>query len=45
MTVNNVPGLISSCHARAMYSPLLAKSREDPRYGELVEKMRRMNGL
>ena len=31
--------------ARAMYSPLLAKSREDPRYGELVEKMRRMNGL
>ena len=28
-----------------MYSPLLAKAREDPRYAELVEKMRRMNGL
>ena len=28
-----------------MYSPLLAKAREDPRYGELVEKIRRMNGL
>jgi len=28
-----------------MYSPLLAKSRQDPRYGELVEKLRRMNGL
>jgi len=28
-----------------MYSPLLAKGREDPRYKELVEKLRRMNGL
>jgi len=28
-----------------MYSPLLAKAREDPRYGKLVEKIRRMNGL
>jgi TolB-like protein/cytochrome c-type biogenesis protein CcmH/NrfG len=28
-----------------MYSPLLAKAREDPRYGELVERLRRMNGL
>jgi adenylate cyclase len=29
----------------AMYSPLLAKSREDPRYKELVQKMRRQVGL
>ena len=29
----------------AMYSPILAKAREDPRYRELVEKLRRMNGL
>jgi hypothetical protein len=28
-----------------MYSPLLAKAREDPRYGELVERLRRMTGL
>ena len=28
-----------------MYSPLLAKTREDPRYGELIGEMRRMNGL
>jgi adenylate cyclase len=28
-----------------MYSPLLAKAREDPRYAELVERLRRMNGL
>jgi len=28
-----------------MYSPLLAKAREDPRYVELVAKMRRMSGL
>ena len=28
-----------------MYSPLLAKGREDPRYKELVEKLRRINGL
>jgi len=28
-----------------LYSPLLAKAREDPRYSELVEKLRRMNGL
>ena len=28
-----------------MYSPLLAKSREDPRYGELVEKFRMSTGL
>ena len=28
-----------------MYSPLLAKAREDPRYKELVERLRRMNGL
>jgi len=28
-----------------MYSPLLARAREDPRYGELVEKIRRMSGL
>ena len=28
-----------------MYSPLLAKAREDPRYGELVEKLRRQTGL
>jgi TolB-like protein len=28
-----------------MYSPLLAKAREDPRYRELVEKLRRMSGL
>jgi TolB-like protein/Tfp pilus assembly protein PilF len=28
-----------------MYSPLLAKARDDPRYGELVEKLRKMNGL
>lgn len=29
----------------AMYSPLLAKSREDPRYKGMVEKLRRQNGL
>jgi hypothetical protein len=28
-----------------MCSPLLAKSREDPRYKELVDKMRRQVGL
>ena len=28
-----------------VYSPLLAKARQDPRYGELMEKIRRMNGL
>ena len=28
-----------------MYSPLVAKAREDPRYGELVGKLRRMTGL
>jgi tetratricopeptide (TPR) repeat protein len=28
-----------------MYSPLLAKAREDPRYGELVEKLRKQKGL
>ena len=28
-----------------MYSPLLARAREDTRYKELVEKLRRMNGL
>ena len=28
-----------------MYSPLLAKSRQDHRYGELVGRLRRMNGL
>ena len=28
-----------------LYSPLLARAREDPRYRELVEKLRRMNGL
>jgi len=28
-----------------MYSPLLAKAREDTRYKDLVEKLRRMNGL
>ena len=28
-----------------IYSPLLAKSREDPRYGEIVEKLRRSSGL
>jgi len=28
-----------------MYSPLLAKAREDSRYGELIGEMRRMNGL
>ena len=27
------------------YSPLLAKAREDPRYGELMEKLRRQSGL
>jgi adenylate cyclase len=31
--------------AEVMYSPLLAKAREDPRYGELVEKIRMMSGL
>lgn len=28
-----------------MYSPLLAKAREDPRYKELVQRLRRLNGL
>jgi hypothetical protein len=28
-----------------MYSPLLAKARTDPRYPELVEKLRRQCGL
>ena len=28
-----------------MYSPLLARSRSDPRYQELVEKLRRQTGL
>lgn len=28
-----------------MYSPLMAKAREDPRYVELVEKDRRQSGL
>ena len=28
-----------------MYSPLLVKARDDSRYKELVEKLRRMNGL
>lgn len=28
-----------------MYSPLLAEAREDPRYGELIEKLRRQTGL
>jgi len=28
-----------------MYSPLLAKAKNDPRYKELVEKVRKMNGL
>jgi hypothetical protein len=27
-----------------MYSPLLAKAREDPRYKELVEKLRKQTG-
>jgi tetratricopeptide (TPR) repeat protein len=31
--------------AEVMYSPLLAKARADPRYQELVEKVRRQNGL
>ena len=28
-----------------MYSPLLSKARQDPRYKELVEKLRRQTGL
>jgi hypothetical protein len=28
-----------------MYSPLFAKARTDPRYQELLEKMRRQLGL
>jgi len=28
-----------------LYSPILAKAREDPRYGELVERLRRQTGL
>ena len=28
-----------------LYSPILAKARGDPRYGELVEKLNRMHGL
>jgi lipopolysaccharide biosynthesis regulator YciM len=28
-----------------IYSPLLAEARADPRYLELVEKLRRLNGL
>jgi len=28
-----------------MYSPDLARAMEDPRYGELMEKIRRMSGL
>ena len=31
--------------ADVMSSPLLAKGREDPRYGELMEKLRRQCGL
>jgi len=31
--------------AEVMYSPLLAKSRYDPRYEELVKKLRAQNGL
>jgi len=31
--------------AEVMYSPLLAKSREDPRYKALVEKLRKQGGL
>jgi adenylate cyclase len=31
--------------AQAMYSPILAKAREDPRYRELVEKLRKQTGL
>jgi adenylate cyclase len=31
--------------AVVMCSPLLAKAREDPRYGELIEKLRRQTGL
>jgi len=30
---------------RNSYPPPLAKAREDPRYGELVEKLRRHTGL
>jgi hypothetical protein len=28
-----------------MYSPLSARAREDPRYRDLVERLRRQNGL
>jgi hypothetical protein len=28
-----------------MHSPMLEKGREDARYPDLVEKLRRMNGL
>ena len=31
--------------AEVMYSPLLVKSRDDPRYEELVKKLRAQNGL
>ena len=31
--------------AQVMYSPILAKAREDPRYRELVEKLRKQTGL
>jgi adenylate cyclase len=31
--------------AEVMYSPLLSKAREDPRYRELVERLRRQTGL
>ena len=31
--------------ADIMYSPLLRKAREDPRYKEILERMRKMNGL
>lgn len=43
--MNRAASARAQIQSQMMYSPLLAKSRADPRYQELVEKLRRQTGL